>query len=68
LLKFSCLFCFLIRQHVPSILGSLNISAAEDVELMITTLAVLNVRDAIQAVLRQLMLLDLVVIYVLEKI
>jgi len=35
---------------------------------MITTLAVLNVRDAIQAVLRQLMLLDLVVIYVLEKI
>ena len=35
---------------------------------MITTLAALNVRGAIQAVLRQPMLLDLVVIYVLEKI
>jgi len=67
------LFCFFvfgvpIRQHAPSILGSLNISAAEDVELMITTLAALNVRDAIQVVLHQLMLLDLVVIYVLENL
>jgi len=34
---------------------------------MITTLAALNVRDAIQVVLHQLMLLDLVVIYVFEK-
>jgi hypothetical protein len=60
-------FLFSHRQHVPSILESLNISAAEDVELMITTLAVSNALDAIPAVLHLPMLLDLFVVYVFEK-